>query len=326
MIMSKRRHKSWLTMVTLTALATLLVIVSACGRSTQRVSAPATKPTNINFAVGQSVDALPLYVAEERGYFTQAKLRVTLTNVSAADDRVSGISTHQFEGAISGLPELMMTSGTHPTSQVVGNATNYTALMTTDDNVTKLKQLKNKTVGTLANSTQAYATDLLLAQAKLTDKNVTLKTTGSETELMSAANNHTASAVSLTDPNASLLRRQGARTLAQTTADQADTGIVFGNSMLKNHEAAVQGFMRAYNQAVDYINAHPSTMDYQEILVTKLGYPGDGLNALALPHFATATTVSNQSIGNVRSWLLAKNQGLRLATVGRYRSTLLADK
>ncbi|HAT55880.1 MAG TPA: hypothetical protein DCW31_11710 [Lactobacillus sp.] len=323
MIMSRRfRRLIGLTVAFLVAIG----LLSACGRAgTQKVSAPVTKQTNINFAVGQSVDALPLYVAETQGYFKQAKLRVTLTNVATANDRISGISTHQFDGAISGLPEMMMTSGTHPTSQIVANATNYVALMTTDDDVTKMKQLKGKTIGTLANSTQAYATDLLLAANKLSDDDVTIKTTSSQTELMTAATGHTASAVGLTDPNASVLRREGARTLAQTKPNQANTGIVFGNAVLRRHPAAVRAFMRAYNQAVDYINAHPNTTDYQQILVGKLGYPGDGLNALALPHFATADAVSKQSVSNVRRWLLTKNTGLRLATVGQYRATILSE-
>ncbi|MGV0168580.1 ABC transporter substrate-binding protein [Furfurilactobacillus sp. WILCCON 0119] len=304
-----------------------LLGLTACGNH-QKPSATTASPkqTNLNFAVGPSIDALPVYVAETQGYFGAQHLRVNLTNVAQPADRVSGVNTGQFNGAISGLPEFMTTSGTSPTGKVVASATNYVAVMTTTDTVTKLTDLKHATVGTLANSTQAYALSELLDEQKVNAKTVAIKTAGSETELMTALTNQTAGAVTLTDPNASRSRRDGARTIAQTTAGQADTGIIFSQQMLTKHAAAVKAFITAYNQAVDYINAHPDTMSYQDVLVNSLGYPGDNLSALALPHFEHATTIKHSRVTAVRDWLLTTNSGLNLAPVNDYRSTILTTK
>lgn len=313
-------RKRWLAAGLITVLA--MITLSGCHRhvasTPKKAAAPAT--THVNFAVGPSIDALPIYVAEQQGYFAKQHLQVNITNVATASDRVSGMNTGQFTGVISGLPEFIMTSGAHPTGRLVGTATNYVALLTDDPDVTSVKDLQGKVVGTLANSTQAYATDLLLSQAKLAPSDVTERTANSETDLMAAATNQTANAVSLTDPNASVLRRQGARTLTQTKVGQQNTGIVFSNATVTHHPKTQTHFLKAYNQAVDYINAHPASQTYQTILVTNLGYPNDNLAALVLPHFKHSTRVTDTQTAAVRQWLLTNNHGLKLAPVSQYQA------
>ncbi|GEK29000.1 ABC transporter substrate-binding protein [Furfurilactobacillus siliginis] len=306
----------------------LTLILVGCHRKPAATPKKAAEPTitHVNFAVGPSIDALPIYVAEQQGYFTKQHLQVNITNVSTASDRVSGMNTGQFTGVISGLPEFIMTSGAHPTGRLVGTATNYVALLTDDPDVNNVKDLQGKVVGTLANSTQEYATDLLMTQAKVNSGDVSKKTANSEKDLMTAASTQTASAVSLMDPNASVLRRQGARTLGQTKASQVNTGIVFSNATLTHHPQTSIKFLKAYNQAVDYINAHPSSQTYQNVLVTNLGYPNDNLAALALPHFKHSMKVTDTQTAAVREWLLTNNHGLKLAPVSQYREQKAVTK
>ncbi|GAB6093323.1 hypothetical protein JCM31185_09770 [Furfurilactobacillus curtus] len=306
----------------------LAVLLVGCGSSKKTAHSSNHQPTpvtDLKLSVGHSIDALPLYVAAQQGYFTAHHLNVTLMVQLNASERVSALQKHQVDGAVVGVPELMSANSTKAAGQIVSLTTNYVTIMTINDEVTSLADLNGGRVGVVASSTAAYATTQLLDHAGLTDT-VMIQNYANEAELLAALNTGAVTAVSLPDPAASQLRRNGARSIAQTKAGQANTALVINQTMLVHHSDAMRQFMLAYNQAVRWLNSHPNSLDYQMILTKKLGYPATQVSALALPRFQTANAVSVQTIDEMHDWLAQTQPDLKLAPSAAYRSPLLAPK
>lgn len=299
-----------------------LTLVGCQHKKEQTVKPAAPKVTRVDFAVDWSVDSLPFYVAASQGYFKQHHLDVSLKSVDTDLNRLNGIKANQYAGAVMGLPELLANGGDKPTVRVVGTTTDYVSLLTTDNDITQLKQVQDQTVGTIANSTQAYALHLLLNQNKVPEDAVTITTMPDEAALQTALTGQSISAATLTDPTAISAQHQGARKLGQTAVGQMNNGIVFSNDVIKHQSSDVKAFIDAYNEAVNYINAHPASSQYQDVLVNHLGYPSDNLDAVALPHFKKSSAVSSTSLGAIHQWLLDNNSGMQLAPVSQYLTSI----
>lgn len=323
-MMIKRKRARYAQLLVL-LLAVLLVGCGSSKKTPRSANRQPTAVTNLKLSVGHSIDALPLYVAAQQGYFTARHLKVTLTVQPNASERVTALQNHQLDGTIVGIPELMSANSGKAAGKIVSLTTNYVTIMTTNANVTSLADLNGGQVGVVASSTAAYATTQLLAQAGLTDT-VTIQNYANEAELLTALNSGAVTTISLPDPAASQLRRNGARSIAQTKVGQANTALVVNQATLAQSSAAVRQFIRAYNQAVRWLNSHPNSLDYQTILTQKLGYPAAQISALALPRFQTASVVSTKTIDEVHDWLTQTQPDLNLAPSATYRSSLLTPK
>ena len=85
-------------------LATLTVMVgltlTACGsEKTQQPSTTQTDETiTLNFGAMGSIDAVPLVIAQENGYFKEEGLNVNLEMFTAAKDRDAALQAGQLDG------------------------------------------------------------------------------------------------------------------------------------------------------------------------------------------------------------------------------------
>lgn len=274
------------------------------------------KYEHLNFAVSPSISSLPLYVAQEKGFFKKHHLSVTLTNVNLNYERVNGLKHHQFNGAIVDIPKFMMFGVSN--AKLVAQITGYTALLTKNNNINNISDLSNKRIATIGNSMSNYDLFNLINKNKL---QVKLVSTPNSEELVNYFNENTVDAVLVSDPNISLLSQLGGRIIWQSKPNEANLGVIFSNNVIKKNPKDIRKFIKSYDDAVNYINEHPDINRYRKILLNDLSYPDNNLDSIALPHFDYADNVSKKRLSTLRQWLVKK--GITIGNVRDYVFSVL---
>ena len=101
--------------------------LTACG--SEKTQEPATtqkdETITLNFGAMGSIDAVPLVIAQENGYFKEEGLNVNLEMFTAAKDRDAALQAGQLDGVLADETAIAIYQNSDMDMQITGSTSGY---------------------------------------------------------------------------------------------------------------------------------------------------------------------------------------------------------
>jgi NitT/TauT family transport system substrate-binding protein len=294
---------------TVIVLALFAMLLSACGGA-----APAAQedPT-LKMALLPILDALPMYVADAQGYFTDAGIKVEFVPVASAAERDQIMQAGQADGMINDLISTVFYNKDGQKIDVVRFAryatpadAQYSILAAKDSGITRPEDLKGVEIGISQGTVIEYTTQRLLENAGLQAADIKTTKVPRNPDRLQLLAEGKMKAATLPEPFASLAEQGGAiRVVDDRGLPSVGTSeISFSIGTLKNKPETVKKFLAALEKATADVNADPTKWD--TLLTDRKLIPAPLIGKYALPQFPAASVPSEAQMNDVLAWMIAK--------------------
>ncbi|MCL1997781.1 MAG: ABC transporter substrate-binding protein [Turicibacter sp.] len=267
-------------------LATLLVFV-ACGNAGGGVGgASATEgEMTLTMALMTSLDALPIFMAQERGYFEDFGLTVNMYTFSAARDRdIAFQANDNIDGLVFDFVALSIYNEAGIEMVAAASSLGLASLIGADG-VETFDDLPGATILISRSTAMEYIMDRSLQAANLSHDEVNIEEVPSLPTRLEMLLNGQAQAATLPEPFATIARESGLNTIATTrTLDINPFIYAFRREVVEEKNAELQAFFNGVNAAVDFMNNSPRE-DFIDALIDIVGFPEESRDTLILPEF-----------------------------------------
>lgn len=313
------------TRITRAALAALLggaLVLAGCTSEPEVTETdPGTAAEPVEFTVGtlSTQDSLPLWVAEQNGYFAEAGLPgVEIVTFQSAQECQVALQT----GAVDALmTDLIVASNLQATGTEVRLATvmlgatpaegRFAIVAAPGSGITSLDDLKGVPVGTASATITEYILDRLMEDAGIAGADVVkeeVKKMPVRFELLMAGQ---LKAAVLPEPFVSLAELGGATVIEGGDDTQASENV--SQSVLAvsreygdtpGGAASIAAVLEAWDAAVEAINADPDS--FRELLVEKAGLPAPLADTYEVSTYPMAVAPEADRIQDVLDWMSAR--------------------
>jgi NitT/TauT family transport system substrate-binding protein len=291
--------KSWIAFVT------LLLVVSPSILQAQ----PA--PT-IRFGVLPVVQALPLFVAAEKGFFRGQGISVDLIPFNSAMEKDVALTSGQIEGYFGDLMTPMVLNANGIPIKIAATLFNTPpsqrmfAIMASPNAPDKrLSELAKAGMAISSNTIIEYIAMKIVESQNIPVKQLNMiEVKNIPIRLQMLLTNQVPAAI-LPEPMVSLAEMKG----AQTVADDAGKGIsatvlAFSEPFLKEHPKAAKTFMAAVSEAAAFINKNPA--EGRPMMNHHCRIPDLLHQKFAIPPFEKLTLPDPAQVMDVYRWLRSK--------------------
>jgi NitT/TauT family transport system substrate-binding protein len=284
----------------------LALLLAAC--------APKPAPTTtVRIGVLPILDALPMYVAQQQGYFQDAGLQVEFVPAASAAERDQLMQAGQIDGMINDLVSTMLYNKQEPQITVVRFARTatsdypqYSILAAKGSGIVSPQDLKGVEIGVSEGTVIAYTTDRLLEAEGLAPEDIRTIAVPKIPDRMALLDSGQLEAANLPDP-LSLLAMQGGATVVIDDSAHPEYGnslISFRKSFVDENPQSVRSFLAAVEKATGEINTDKDK--WQGLLVEQKLVPAPILESYTLPDFPTASIPTEAQFADVLAWTVAK--------------------
>jgi NitT/TauT family transport system substrate-binding protein len=289
----------------------VLTLCFACVAVTSSVVAAQNKMA-IRFGALPVLQALPLYVAQERGLFTKAGLEVDLVPFNTAAEKDIALSTGKIDGCFADLVTPLVLRGNGQKILLVattyssrGDRRMFGVLAKPGSSHRSPADLQNVPIALASNSIVHYVTETLLTNAGVPRDRVASvesKNIGMRMQMLLAGH---VEAAALPEPLVSAALAQGATLVADDSGSEtSQTVLVFAESFLKERPEAVTKFLAAVNEAAAMINAKPD--EVREAMVQHVRLPAPLKDKYPVPRFPRLKAPDKDAVVAVAQWLRSR--------------------
>lgn len=289
-------------------------LLGACSRI-GATPAPLAEPVTIRFAVLPILDALPMYVAQEQGYFEEQGVNLEFIPVGSAAERDQVMAAQQADAMINDLISTLFYNQDQIQIEIVRFARTatpefpqYRILAAGNSGIDSVEDLKGVEIGISEGSVIAYTTDRLLQAAGFTADEIRTVAVPDISQRMALLNSGELEAANLPDPLASLAIQSGAVPVVDDTTrpEIGNSLISFRRAFVEENPEAVRGFLTAVERAVQDINADRT--QWEDLLTEQKLVPTPLIGSYEIPMFPTAGVPSQAQWDDVLAW--AQEKGL----------------
>lgn len=269
--------------------------------------------SSIRIVVLPLVDTLPMYVAEQEGFFADYGINVEFIPVASAPERDQILQSGQADATVNEILSDMFFNKNEIQMQVVRyahmaspNAAHFFIIASANSGIQEIEDLKNVEIGISKGTIIEYVTDKLLqAQGFSSDEIKTLAVPKMPDRMALLASGELKAGV-LPDPLAALSVQQGAYIVLDDSEYPAygASVISFSKSFIDKNPLTVKSFLAAIEEATIMLNTNPEK--YQNILSEKQLVPVPLLNSYVIPEFPLAGITSEEEWNDALAWATEK--------------------
>jgi NitT/TauT family transport system substrate-binding protein len=274
------------------------------------VAAPAWGQDKVKVGVFPVSSSLPVFVAQDRGFFKEQRIDVEIIRLIGGPPNVSGLITNQIDSSsvlvtIEGMNANLKKPGVAMYISLNGQNAQYQMeqfVVRRGVNVRSLADLKGKKIMSApgpANVTMARAV-LAAVGLKEGDYSLDQLDMGQHVNAMTAG---TFDAGYTLEPNAAVMRKNGVATtleagviakyiLGDPKANAWVGGGVVSTDFLKNRPDVARRYAAAWAKAIDFINSDPK--EARKSLVKNTFTPDDVVETVPLVKFTNVADLSNR--------------------------------
>ena len=300
-----------------TLLATVALFAVGCTPATKTAEAPADKPAAIKIGTLATEDSLPLWVAEQRGYFaTQGLTSVEIVLFQSAQERDVAFASGAIDAFMGDIiAAANLEAGGKPTTIATimlgadQSQGRFGIAAAPKSSVKSLTELANVPVGTSSATIQEYVLDGLMSEAGVATSSVKVeevKKVPVRFELLMAGK---LKAAALPEPFLTLAEQGGAPLVASdtsATANLSQTVLVFSDKYLEQPggAAAEAAVLKSWDLAVNDINKDPASV--LPLLVEKARLPESLKTTYKVNVYPTAQVPTKAQVDAVLTWMKDK--------------------
>jgi len=276
-------------------------------------SKPVADKITVRIAMLPILDTIPLYLAQEAGYFAAEGVSVEFIPVGSAAERDQVMAAGRADGMINDLVSVVLYNRQGITIQVVRFmrvATNavplYRVVASPKADIKTVSDLAGIPIGISQGSIIDYVTDRLLQSEGLGSDQIKTIAVPKIPERMALLGSGELKAATLPEPFATLAIQNGAVVVTDDTShpEFGNSEISFRKTFLDQHSTAVQGFLKAVEKAVVDINAAPEKG--RPILSKYALVPPDLASGYPVPAFPTSSLPTQAQFDEVAQWAMQK--------------------
>jgi NitT/TauT family transport system substrate-binding protein len=270
-------------------------------------------PESLRVAVLPILDALPMHVALEQGYFAEENLDVELVPVNSGPERDQLMQAGQIDAMINEIVSVIFYNQIETEVVIVRFARTATAdspvfriLASADSGIERVEDLAGVEIGISEGTVIEYSTDRILEKAGLSPDEIATVAVPSIPDRMNLLQSGQLLAANLPDPVASLAIMNGAIPIIDDSSlpEVGTSVITFSVTSLEEKYSAVKRFLAAIEKAVDDINEDPT--QFNDLLADKGFVPAPLLEGYQLPAYVTASIPSEAQWQDALDWALEK--------------------
>lgn len=261
----------------------------------------------LNIGILPAESAIPIILAEEKGFFEEADLKVSIKAFSSPNDRNVAVQAGELDAVIGDV----MTGATFvdrgiPMKITSDISEDFKILSSPGSDILTMEDLSGKRVSLVPNFILEYIMDEFAAKYGFEYEIVEIPSFSGRTEALMS---NQIDGVVFTEPQAGMLVSQGAHLLGSSRDAGIKGGaLLFTEEMIAERPGDIKAFYQAYNQAVDYMNSADAG-EYSGILA-KYQFPeaiSSYLSGIA-GNFQYAGTIQEEQFDRILKWTLEKEQ------------------
>jgi NitT/TauT family transport system substrate-binding protein len=284
-----------------------ILAISACSTQSEN-------PTTIRIAALPVLDTLPIHVAQEEGLFEKHGVAVEILPAGSAPKRDEMISAGQADGMVNEVVSTIFYNRDETQVQIVRYARTATPdspiffiLASGQSGISTIDQLKGVEIGVSKGTVIEYLTDRLLQAEGFSDEQISTVAVPDIGQRMALLGSGELNAAMLPDPLASLVTQQGAILVIEDSRhpEYSHSTVSFRKSYIDEYPDAVRGFLAAWEDAVELINADPQY--YTDLMVAKELVPPPLIEKFPVPQFVTADVPSQSQWDDSIDWVNENN-------------------
>lgn len=283
------------------ALAVILLSLVGCGGKSTRGNKEAL---SLRLGAMSSVDYVPFAIAEHMGINDSLGLDVEMIKFFSANDRDAAFRIGEIDGTVIDFTgAALQHAGGIPLALVMKHDGVFELMAKGFDS---LEGLKGKRIAISRNTVIEYATDRILAEAGLSESDITkieINKIPLRMEMLLAGE---IDGSVFPDPFALISKSKGATALISTKSmGFSVTGTMFTAEAIETKAEAIRTLLHGYNLAVDYMRTHPRST-WMHVLVEDAGFPQEVAERVVLPEYTHAQLPEPKDMEATIAWLKAK--------------------
>ena len=292
--------------IALAMTAVMTASMVACGSKKEEVQ---TEKTKLTVGVMGSIDAVPLVIAEQNGYFEEEGVDLDLQIFKAANDRDAALQAGELDGVLCDETAISIYQNSDIDMKITGTTNgSWTLVAGKDSGITSLSDLKGKKVGISKNTMIEYLADDIALSNGLEVSDIEKVAIPAMPARLEALKNNQIDAAILPAPfNDTAVADGGVEITKIYNKDIMISVTAFLQEVIDKDANAIKGFYNAYNKAIEFINSNDIS-EYEDIIISTVGYSEDMRGNIALPEFKTNYLPAEENVQNVLDW--SKEKGL----------------
>lgn len=261
-------------------------------------------------------DALPLWVADEQGYFTDAGLTdVEIVTFQSAQECQAAFTAGSVDALMTDIivAAKLHASGTPvmlPTVMLGADTGEgrFAVVAAPDSGITRIEDLAGEPVGTAAGTITEYVLDVLMAESGVDAADVVKEEIPKMPVRFQLLMSGQLAAASLPEPFVTLAEQQGATvveggddTAAPRNISQTVLAVSREYTSSPEGAAALEALLSAWDRAADDLNATPD--DFRSMLVEKAGLPEILADTYEVSSYPRAQPPAADQVQAILDWM-----------------------
>ncbi|AIQ37565.1 ABC transporter substrate-binding protein [Paenibacillus sp. FSL R5-0345] len=311
------KKKSLKKMLMLSMMVVVIAVLAVgCGSknntnttSTEGNAAEASKePVTLSLGLLPSIDAIPFVIAHEQGFDKKHGVNLDIQTFKSAKDRDVAFQAGKLEGISADLVAISIYNEAGLDVKITSTTFGEFDLLTGNDAIQDVKDLKGKTVILSKNTSTQYTVAMMLKQAGLTEDDITVTEVPQIPTRLELLKNNKADAAILPEPFVTMGKTSGLRVLSSThTAGVNPFVLAFPQNAIDAKADAIRNMYAAYDEAVAYMKSHDQS-EYIDLVIKEVGYPETLKDEIKVPDYVPANQVDVKEVEAAFAW--AREKGL----------------
>lgn len=284
------------------------VLLAAC-------TPKANQPQKVRIAVLPVIDALPIYVAQQEGYFKEQGVEVEIVPVLSAPERDQLMQSGQVDGILTEVVVNMIYNKETPQIKTVRflRTTTVTTpmfriLAAKDSGINTVADLAGVPIAISEGTVIEYMTDRVLQKAGMAPGDIAKVAVPKISDRMAFLDSGQVQAAVMPDPLASLSIMNGAKVIIDDTSypEVSHSVLAFRIETLEKQGEAVRKVLAGIEQAVTAINGDKTR--WNGLLAELKLVPEPLLKNYVLPDYPLASVPTEAQFADAMQW--AREKGL----------------
>lgn len=278
----------------------LLIIALLLGGCTKEELKP------LKIGVMADMGAVPIIMAQEKGYFKDLGLDMEIQVFRSALDRDTALQTGNLDGVMADMLSVVFFNdggfNVKMTSDTYGNYKMVSSPGLDEKTFLSIDKIK---IGLSTNTVIDFSTDYIAAKKNIDDKidKIAIPQMPVRLEMLK---NGELNAATLPEPLASAAVMDGGVVIGGTEQFDLYPGIfIFNNNSIENSKKEIGLMYKGIDKGVDFIN-NTKINEYFDILVDKLGFPIILKDKIEMPKMDYFKAVDENSFNTTLEWMKSK--------------------
>jgi NitT/TauT family transport system substrate-binding protein len=269
--------------------------------------------TRLKVALIPVLDVLPVFVAQQNGYFAEQGIQVEAIPVKSAQERDVLLQTRQTDGVLTDLQStaLLNKDGTkvkavYTSRRPYPDAPMFRILAGPATDLSAPADLKGVPIGISQNTVIEYLTDRILEAEGVSPEDVAVLEVSAIPVRFEQLMNGNIQAATLPDPLASGAIAAGAKLVADDSKypQVSQSVLTFTTQALSSKPNTVRKFLVAWDKAVKELNANPEK--YRDLMIKEGRVPESVKGTYQMPPFPEAGVPAEAEVADVLAWMREK--------------------